>query len=29
MFQWRIQDFSEGAPTPGVGVLTYYFAKTA
>ena len=25
-FQWRIQDFSqEGAPTPKVGVLTYFF----
>ena len=25
--QWRIQDFPEGgAPTPKVGVLTYYFA---
>ena len=25
--QWRIQEFPEGgAPTPKVGVLTYYFA---
>ena len=22
--QWRIQDFHEGAPTPTVGVITYY-----
>ena len=27
IYQWRIQDFPEGgAPTPKVGVLTYYFA---
>ena len=24
--QWRIQDSPEGAPTPKVGVLIYYFA---
>ena len=24
--QWRIQDFSEGLPTPEEGVLTYYLA---
>ena len=27
IYQWWIQDFPEGgAPTPKVGVLTYYFA---
>ena len=26
-FQWRIQDFPEGAPTPIVGVPTYFFAN--
>ena len=25
--QWRIQDSPKGAPTPRVGVLTYYFAN--
>ena len=25
--KWRIQDFPEGAPTPEVVALTYYFAK--
>ena len=28
MFQWRIQDVPEGeAPTPKMGVLTYYFVN--
>ena len=25
--QWQIQDFPEGAPTPKLGVLTYFFAE--
>ena len=25
--QWRSQDFPEGAPTPKVGVLTYFFCR--
>ena len=25
--QWQIQDFSEGAPNPKVGVLTFFCRK--
>ena len=26
-YQWRIPDFPRGAPTPKVGVLTYFFGR--
>ena len=27
-FQWRIQDFPEGAPTPEVGYFAHFFAES-